>query len=72
MNELENLKNGLSNFSESCDNIENASLEGLMNLYGNISVLIDKSMAKYFSEIACPAQSLQFRIMEELEKRIRK
>ncbi|MBY6773679.1 hypothetical protein FDC64_11360 [Clostridium botulinum] len=68
--ELENFKEGLKIFTDKCKYLNKQSLESLLLLYGNIAILMDKSIKEYSKEIAYPCQELQDYIYKEINKRI--
>lgn len=72
MTKLENLKEGLKSNIERGSKLEERSLQDLLTTYGNLEVLVNKSIREYSNEIAYPAQSLQNKIYHELNKRIKK
>lgn len=72
MTRLDNLKEGLNSNIERCSKLEEHSLQDLLTTYGNLEVLVNKSIREYSNEIAYPAQILQNKIYDELNKRIRK
>ncbi|MGO5073283.1 hypothetical protein ACTQ4K_04875 [Clostridium sporogenes] len=74
MNSLEDLKVGLETLREKCNSIQNKKLSYLLELYGQLQVLVNKCMAINDSEILIvyPAQDLQMIIYEEIQKRINK
>lgn len=74
MNNIENLQVGLETLREKCNNIQNKKLSYLLELYGQLQVLVNKSISINDSEILIvyPAQDLQMIIYEEIQKRINK
>lgn len=74
MNNIENLQVGLETLREKCNSIQNKKLSYLLELYGQLQVLVNKSISIKDSEILIvyPAQDLQMIIYEEIQKRINK
>ncbi|EJO5347223.1 hypothetical protein NRP93_001297 [Clostridium botulinum] len=70
MNNIENLKVGLETLREKCNSIQNKKLSYLLELYGQLHVLVNKSISINDSEILIvyPAQDLQMIIYEEIKK----
>lgn len=68
--ELQNFKEGLKIFTDKCKYLNKQSLENLLSLYGNIAILIDKSIKEYSKEIGYPCQELQNFIKKEINRRI--
>lgn len=69
LEELENFKMKLEEAKMTREELEKCTFNTLLTLYGNIVILISKSMTKYSKEITYPAQIIQDLIYCELKDR---